>query len=98
MMSRITLNLKKAGVQFKSDDLSVPKTLLFDRGRKRSDLFDANLAFNIVSTPPPVSSASTRPYGQIRTFSPCSGQRILWEGRSIPLNQTRGPKITDPVN
>jgi len=71
-MSRITLNLKKAGVQFKSDSFSAPKTLLFDRGQKGSNLLDGNLAFNIVSTPLPVSSASIRPYEHIRTFSSCS--------------------------
>ncbi|KJA16276.1 hypothetical protein HYPSUDRAFT_47476, partial [Hypholoma sublateritium FD-334 SS-4] len=35
MMSRITLNLKKAGVQLNSNVFSPPKSLLFDRRRRR---------------------------------------------------------------
>lgn len=35
MMSRITLNLKKAGVQLNSTAFSPPKSLLFDRRRRR---------------------------------------------------------------
>ncbi len=34
-MSRITLNLKKAGVQLNSNIFSPPKSLLFDRRRRR---------------------------------------------------------------
>lgn len=64
MMSRITLNLKKAGVQFKSDvHEAVPSTILFDRRRKRSsashNLLDGTFAISILPSPLPFIDQST---------------------------------------
>lgn len=57
-MSRITLNLKKAGEEMSHSDgilSSTPKSLLFDRTRKRrrSSYFWENPSFAIASLPTP---------------------------------------------
>jgi hypothetical protein len=68
MMSRITLNLKKAGVQVKSVNLSTPSTLLFDRRRKRSskssNLLDGTFAISILPSPLPFVGQSSEPREQ----------------------------------
>ncbi|KAF8148187.1 hypothetical protein B0H34DRAFT_737244 [Crassisporium funariophilum] len=54
MMSRITLNLKKAGHRLNADSLAAPKSLLFDRRRRRqssSANFWEHSGFNITMPP-----------------------------------------------
>jgi len=65
-MSRITLNLKKAGVELGSDDLYPPKTFLFDRKRRRrssSAYFPErhSLIISLPSVPHPAAGRLERP-------------------------------------
>jgi len=58
MMSRITLNLKKAGEKMNADDS--PKSLLFDRKRRRrSEGYNLEAGTFIMSLPPPTFPAVT---------------------------------------
>ena len=52
-MSRITLNLKRAGEQLNSDDLSTPKSLLFDRKKRRSGQYAERHPSFIMTLPLP---------------------------------------------
>jgi hypothetical protein len=63
-MSRITLNLKKAGVQFKSDDHTAPSTLLFDHRRKKRSttaptLLDGTFAISVLPSPLPFATSQS---------------------------------------
>ncbi|KAF8887459.1 hypothetical protein CPB84DRAFT_1786890 [Gymnopilus junonius] len=58
MMSRITLNLKRAGEQLNSDTLSSPKSLLFDRMRRRSRQLSERRPSFIMTFPLPAFPAT----------------------------------------
>ena len=55
-MSRITLNLKKAGVQLNSNVFSPPKSLLFDRQRRRRRSSTTTYPSFIMSLLPSIAS------------------------------------------
>ncbi|KAF8959124.1 hypothetical protein BDZ97DRAFT_1761624 [Flammula alnicola] len=58
MMSRITLNLKKAGERLNNDCLSSPKSLLFDRRKRRRRPSSMNYPSLTMSLPTPTLAAA----------------------------------------
>ncbi|KAF9524115.1 hypothetical protein CPB83DRAFT_861778 [Crepidotus variabilis] len=63
MMSRITLNLKKAGHRLNSEELPSPKSLLFDRHRQRSSApsqWENSVILALPQTPLPSANRAGR--------------------------------------
>jgi len=90
MMSRITLNLKRAGEQLNAD-LSSPKSLLFDRRRRRSRQFSERHPSFIMTLPLPTFPANI--------VNPASGGTEIVFARPIPLPTPITPdERTRPIN